>query len=276
MMTGAATSASLRLASGWLPVGLLVTAAVVAPLRLPVLAAIALVGGVVLLRSGQGRPSGPGVAWLAALPIAVSLAVGLLPDPRVAEPGTCDDLFPPPVTRRLVQAAVALGVVALLAPRLGGRRALGIVMPANRRVVVLAALSLLLAPIGIVVGPILAQPFFGEVRFGTVTLVALVPAVLLALANASLEEVTYRGALQRWGAPALGTTGAIVAQALVFGSAHLGGDVLAGGPLLWLGMAAAGLVAGLVAHRTGSLLLVFAVHVAVDVPLALALTCRVA
>jgi hypothetical protein len=35
-------------------------------------------------------------------------------------------------------------------------------------------------------------------------------------------------------------------------------------------------VAGVVADRTGSLLLVFAVHVAVDVPLALALTCRVA
>ncbi len=273
---GMALTGSIRPSSGWIPVGLLVVAAVFGPLRLPVLGAIGAAGAVVLLRSGRTRPTGPGVAWLACLPLAVSLAVGLLPDPAVAEPGTCDDPFPPPVARRVVQAGAALAVVALLALRLGGRRSLGIVMPSDRRVVALAALSPLLAPIGIVVGPILAGPFFGEVRLGDVTFAALLPAVVLALANASLEEVTYRGALQRWGAPALGIGGAIVAQALVFGSAHLGSDVLAGGPLLWLGMAAAGLVAGIVAHRTGSLLLVFAVHAAVDVPLALALTCRVA
>lgn len=267
--------ASLQLSPGWIPVGLLVLAAIVGPLRLPVLGVIAGASAVVLIRSGQARPSGPGVAWLAALPLAVSLAVGLLPDPAVADPGACDDPLAPPVARRLVQAGAALGVVALLAPRLGGRRSLGIVMPTDRRVVALAALSPLLAPIGIIVGPILAGPFFGEVRLGSVTVAALLPAILLALANASLEEVTYRGALQRWSAPALGVGGAIVAQALVFGSAHLGTDVLAGGPLLWLGMAAAGLVAGIVADRTGSLLLVFAVHAAVDVPLALALTCRV-
>lgn len=266
---------SFRRSSGWIPVGLLVLAAIVGPLRLPVLGAIAAASALVVVRSGHARPAGPGVAWLAALPLAVSLAVGLLPDPAVADPGACDDLFPPPVARRMAQAGAALGVVALLALRLGGRRSLGIVMPSDRRVVALAALSPLLAPIGIIVGPILAGPFFGEVRLGSVTFAALVPAILLALANASLEEVTYRGALQRWGAPALGIGGAIVAQAFVFGSAHLGSDVLAGGLLLWVGMATAGLVAGIVAHRTGSLLLVFAVHAAVDVPLALALTCRV-
>jgi membrane protease YdiL (CAAX protease family) len=271
-----ALPASFGLSSGWIPVGLLVLGAIVGPLRLPVLGAIAAASAVVLVRSGRTRPAGPGVAWLAALPLAVSLAVGLLPDPAVADPGACDELFPPPVARRLVQAGAALGVVALLAPRLGGRRSLGLVMPSDRRVVALAAMSPLLAPIGIILGPILAGPFFGEVRLGPIGLAALVPAVLLAVANASLEEVTYRGALQRWGAPALGIGGAIVAQALVFGSAHLGTDVLAGGPLLWLGMMAAGLVAGVVADRTGSLLLVFAVHAAVDVPLALALTCRVA
>lgn len=266
----------MRLSTGWIPVGLLMLAAIVGPLRLPVLGVIAAAATIVLVRSGRERPTGPGVAWIAALPLAVSLAVGLLPDPAVADPGSCDDLFPPPVARRLAQAGAALAVVALLAPRLGGRRSLGIVMPSDRRVVALAVASVVLVPIGIVVGPVLAGPFFGEVRLGAVTVAALVPAVLLAIANASLEEATYRGALQRWSAPALGVAGGIVAQALVFGSAHLGSDVLAGGPLLWLGMAAAGLVAGVVAHRTRSLLLVFAVHVAVDVPLALALTCRVA
>ena len=91
-----------------------------------------------------------------------------------------------------------------------------------------------------------------------------------------MEETAYRGAVQRWGAGALGHGGAIVAQALIFGSAHQGADVLAGAPLLLVGTVAGGLIAGVVADRTRSLLLPFAAHAALDVPLALALTCRLA
>ena len=67
-----------------------------------------------------------------------------------------------------------------------------------------------------------------------------------------------------------------MAQALVFGSAHQGADVIAGAPIILVGVVAGGLIAGVVADRTRSLLLPFAAHAALDVPLALALTCRLA
>jgi len=269
-------SAGSATARAWIPVALVAAAAVVPILRLPVLVAVAAVAGATLLRRPATPPAGAWVAWISVLPVAVALAVGLVPDPAVANPGGCDDLLAAPVVRRVVQAALVLGSIALLAPRMGGQRSLGIVLPPDRRVTVLAAASPVLVPISFVAGPLLAVPFFGEVQLGLPSPAALLPAAILALANAALEETAYRGAVQRWGAGALGRGGAIVAQALLFGSAHQGADVLAGGPLLWVGVVAGGLVAGVVADRTRSLLLPFAVHAAVDVPLALALTCRLA
>jgi len=262
-----------RAAPGWLAVALVAAGALVPALRLPVLAAVAVVALVDLARQ-PGRPAGAAVAWIAVLPIAAGLAAGLIPDPRVADPGACDEILAPPVLRRLFQAAVVLGVTAILALRMGGRRSLGIVLPPDRRVTALAAACPLLVPIALVVGPLLAGPFFGEVRLGLPSAAALVPAVILAVANAALEETAYRGAAQRWGAPALGRGGAIVAQALIFGCAHQGSDIAAGGLLILAGMVLAGLVAGVVADRTGSLLLPFAANAAIDVPIALALTCR--
>ena len=210
------------------------------------------------------------------LPIAVGLAVGLLPDPRVPDPGACDDILAPPVVRRIAQAAAVLATIAVLAPRMGGRRSLGLVMPPDRRVTGLAIACPLLAPIAIVVGPPLAFPFFGTVVLDLPSPAALVPAAILAVANAALEETAYRGAAQHWASPALGRGGAIVAQALIFGCAHQGSDIAAGAGLILGGLVLAGVVAGVVADRTGSLLLPFAAHAAVDIPVALALTCRVA
>ena len=276
MAAGRVARHDLGRLAGWLPIGLIVAAALVPALRLPTLAVVGSAAAAVLARSRGRRPGGPGVAWLAVLPVAVSLAVGLLPDPRVPQPASCDDLLAPPVVRRVQQAVLVLGTVALLAGRLGGWRALGVGLPPDRRVTLLATLCPALVPAGLVIGPLLAGPFFGEVRLGPPSVAALVPAAMMAFANGAMEEAAYRGAIQRWGAAALGRRGAIVAQALVFGSAHLGADVAAGAPLLWLGMVAAGLAAGLVADRTQSLLLPVAAHIALDVPLALALTCRIA
>ena len=107
------------------------------------------------------------------------------------------------------------------------------------------------------VGPLLARPFFGDVGLATGDLRALVPAVAFAVANAALEETSYRGALLGWSTPALGLAGAVIGQAVVFGFAHLGTDVSGPAPLLWLGMAASGAVAGIVAVRSQSLLLPF-------------------
>jgi len=68
----------------------------------------------------------------------------------------------------------------------------------------------------------------------------------------------------------------VLGQAAVFGFAHLGADVSGAAPLLWLGMAASGVVAGGVAVRSRSLLLTFTVHAALDVPLYYASACRLA
>ena len=216
-------------------------AAVVPVLRVPVLVAVALVTVAAFGRRPARPPAGAWLAWVCLLPVAVGLAVGLIPDPAVVDPGACDDLLAAPVVRRVVQAALVLGAVALLAVRMGGRRSLGIVLPPDRRVVLLAAATPLLVPIFLVAGPLMAGPFFGEVRLGLPSPAALLPAVLLAVANAAQEEASYRGAAQRWGAGALGRRGAILAQALVFGSAHMGADVLAGSLFIWVGMAASGL-----------------------------------
>jgi len=269
-------SAGRATAPAWIPVALVAASALVPILRLPVLLAVAAVAGTALLRRPATRPTGARIAWISVLPVAVALAFGLLPDPAVADPGGCDDLLAAPVVRRVVQAALVLGTIAVLAVRMGDRRSLGIILPLDRRVTHLAAATPVLVPIFFIAGPLLAGPFFGEVQLGLPSPAALLPAAVLAVANAALEETAYRGAVQRWGAGALGRGGAIVAQALMFGSAHQGADVLAGGPLLWVGIVAGGLVAGVVADRTRSLLLPFAAHVAVDVPLALALTCRFA
>lgn len=262
--------------AAWIPVALVAADALLPVLRLPVLLAVVAVAGVALLRRPSSPPTGAWIAWIAVLPVAVALTVGLVPDPAVADPGACDDLLAAPVVRRVVQAALVLGTIAVLGARMGDRRSLGIVMPPDRRVTFLAAATPVLVPIFFVAGPLLAGPFFGEVRLGLPSPAALLPAAVLAVANAAMEEAAYRGAVQRWGAGALGRGGAIVAQALMFGSAHQGADILAGGPLLWVGIVAGGLVAGVVADRTRSLLLPFAAHAAVDVPMALALTCRLA
>lgn len=268
--------AVIAIAPAWIPVALVTTAALVPVLRLPVLVAVATVAGTALLRRPPTRPAGAWIAWIAILPVAVGLAVGLVPDPAVADPGACDSLFVAPVMRRVVQAAFVLGTIAILTLRMGDRRSLGIVMPPDRRVTFLAGATPVLVPIVFVAGPILAGAFFGEVRLGLPSPAALLPAAVLAVANAALEETAYRGCVQHWGAGALGRGGAILAQALIFGCAHQGADILAGGPLLWAGVGASGLVAGVVADRTRSLLLPFAAHAAVDIPVALALTCRLA
>jgi membrane protease YdiL (CAAX protease family) len=67
----------------------------------------------------------------------------------------------------------------------------------------------------------------------------------------------------------------LLGQALIFGLAHSGADFV--GPVIpvVLAIAAAGLIAGLIVRRSGSLWLPIVVHIAFDVPLYYALACRV-
>lgn len=215
-------------------------------------------------------------AWAAPIPVAVNLCWGLLTAP-LANPlgGDCTDLDSPPAVWRATEAALALGSLVLLAYVLRARRSdLWLRWPA-RAVVRLAALgALVLGPIGLLVGALVAQPFFGEFELDLSRPGFLLPALVFALANGVMEELSYRGALLGWTSRVTGTWLAVIGQAIVFGLAHGGADV-GGSPLvLMLALGAGGFVAGVITVRTRSLLVPIAWHVALDLPLYAYLACR--
>jgi membrane protease YdiL (CAAX protease family) len=271
----AAASATHR--SAWVPIAILASGAAIPDLRPAVLVILALVSIAMAVR-GRARTT-PRRVWLATLPGAIGLTWAIFAGAPMPLPDAlhCTDLLSPPTVTRVIQAVLVLGTLALVAALVDDRAALRLRWPSDRRVTALAvAAPLILVPGSLWVGPLLARPFFGDVGLATGDAVALVPAVAFAAANAALEETAYRGALLGWSTPALGLAGAVLGQAVVFGFAHLGADVTGAAPLLWLGMVASGVVAGLVAVRTHSLLLPFSAHLALDVPLFYAYACRVA
>jgi membrane protease YdiL (CAAX protease family) len=270
---------------GVVPLGLLAVGAAVRDLRPAVLAVVA--GGVVLLalrgrivgadRDAPGFRAGPILlAWAGALPIATSLAWGWLPAPSIPPDGaSCADPFASHALWRVGEAALVLSLLVVVATLVGGGRGtLGLRRP-NRTAGLVALLGAVAAgPAAVLLGPALAAPFFGQIRMATGDPAALVPALAFALANGTMEELAYRGALMGWSTPALGPRIALVGQAAIFGLAHLGPDFV-GSPLPVLGsMVAGGLVAGWLVKRTGSLALPLALHVAVDIPLYYAFACR--
>jgi membrane protease YdiL (CAAX protease family) len=266
---GRAAASAIR-QPAWVPIAILASGAALPVLRPLVIAVLALVA---MAAAARGRARTPlGRTVLATLPGAVGLTWASLAGTPMPLPDAlhCTDLLSPPTVTRVIQAILVLGTLALVALLVGDRAALRLRWPADRRVTALAVA----APLW--VGPLLARPFFGDVGLATGDLGSLVPAVTFAAANAALEEAAYRGALLGWSRPALGLAGALLGQAVVFGFAHLGADVTGAAPLLWLGMVASGMVAGLVAIRTDSLLLPFSAHLALDVPLFYAYACRVA
>jgi membrane protease YdiL (CAAX protease family) len=271
-----AAAFTIRLAA-WVPIAVLASGAAIPVLRPVVLVVLA---AAAIATTARGRARTPtGLAWLATLPAAVGLTWASLAGTPMPLPDTlhCTDLLSPPTVTRVVQAILVLGTLALVVPLAGGHASLRLRRPTDRRVAALALVApLVLVPGALWIGPLLARPFFGEVGLATGDLRALIPAVAFAVANAALEETGYRGALLGWSTPALGLAGAVVGQAAIFGFAHLGADLTGPAPILWLGMAASGVVAGLIAVRSRSLLLPFTVHLALDVPLFYAYACRVA
>jgi membrane protease YdiL (CAAX protease family) len=210
------------------------------------------------------------------VPIAVSLTWGALPTPAIPpNAASCADPFASHALWRVGEAALVIAVLAVVAALVGGGRGvLGLRRP--RRAVGLVAIlgAVVAGPASVLLGPALAAPFFGQVRMATGDPAALVPALAFALANGTMEELAYRGALMGWSTPALGPRVALVGQAVVFGLAHLGPNFV-GSPLPVLAaMVAGGLVAGWLVRRTGSLALPLALHIAVDIPLYYAFACR--
>jgi CAAX protease family protein len=88
-----------------------------------------------------------------------------------------------------------------------------------------------------------------------------------------MEELVYRGALLGWSARVMGVGAAVVGQAVVFGLAHSGADVGGNGLVLSLALGVGGLIAGIIAVRTRSLLLPIAIHVGLDIPIYYAFAC---
>ena len=127
-------------------------------------------------------------------------------------------------------------------------------------------------PVALLVGPYLARPFFGDVGYELVA-AALVPALVFAVANGVMEEVIYRGALLGWSAKVMGLGPAVVGQAIVFGVAHSGADVIGLQLPLMLALGVGGLLAGVIAVRTRSLLIPMAVHIGLDIPIYFAFAC---
>ncbi len=153
------------------------------------------------------------------------------------------------------------------------RRDLLLRMPA-RAVVRWSIIGFLVAgPLALLLGPLFARPFFGEISYDVTMVGAIAPALLFAVANGSMEELAYRGALLGWSARVIGVPAAVVGQAVVFGLAHSGADVTGSPLLLMAALGLGGLIAGVIAVRTRSLLLPVAVHIGLDIPIYYAFAC---
>ncbi len=256
------------------PLALIVLAAAV-PIARPFMLAALVFGVAVAIR----RDAPVRWAWAAPIPVAVSLCWGLLPVPAVAPSGAdCASITSPTAVWRTAEAGVVIGALAILAWALRTRPVdlrmdLRLRMPA-RWVVRWSIIGFLVAgPLALVLGPILARPFFGEISYDVTVVGAIAPALLFAVANGSMEELAYRGALLGWSGRVIGLPAAVAGQAVVFGLAHSGSDVSGSPLLLMAALGLGGLIAGIIAVRTRSLLLPMAVHIGLDIPIYYAFAC---
>jgi hypothetical protein len=264
-------STDLAAARSVVPIGLLVLAAAIPQTRLFVLAALVAGFAVAVRRDANVRR-----AWAAPIPVAVSLCWGLVPAP-MADPlgGDCTALDSPPAIWRATEAGLALASLTVLAYALRARRSdLGLRWPARSVVRVAVVGAVILGPIGLLLGALLARPFFGSFELDLGQPGFILPALVFAIANGVMEELSYRGALLGWTSRVTGTWLAVVGQAVVFGLAHGGADVGGAPIVLMLALGVGGLLAGVIALRTRSLLLPIAWHVALDLPLYVYLACR--
>jgi membrane protease YdiL (CAAX protease family) len=265
-----ASPTGLTVALGLAVLVVLVVGAFVPAIRPAVLVGLA-VGAVVAAR-------GSALLWVfaAGLPVAIILTWGsVVGDQARADLLDCANPLSAVALLRVAEAVTVIGVVLLLARRLGvGLQSLGLRRPTRPETLASLVAIATIPAASLVVGGILAEPFFGPVRLHLVAPIAIIPALMLAVANGTMEELAYRGALMSWLRPAVGMRLALVGQAVVFGAAHAGSDYVASAIPVILVIATGGLLAGLIVRRTGSLLLPIVVHICFDVPLYYAAVCR--
>jgi membrane protease YdiL (CAAX protease family) len=259
-------------ANAILPLALLVGGAAIEAAR--PLALMLLVIGLLatLVRTRRQPGEQPGVeelVYAGCAVVALNLAWSGIPlDALVGAAAECQDRLAPFALVRVLGAVFVLASLAVAMRLLRARPTeLGLRWPSRPWVLVSLAAVMTIGPGAVFLGPILAEPFFGPLSPMTADLRSLVPALSFALANASMEEVAYRGALLRWLTPVTGSATALALQAIVFGLAHGVGTDFIGSPLpVMAATAAAGLILGALALRTGSLLLPIAIHLALDIP----------
>lgn len=264
----------------WLAIVLLLAAAALEPLRLPAL--LALLAGFAAMgwsRRGVERPWGGTVFVLGGCLVAVLSMVwsGVAVPSEALNGGSCATPLSPFALYRAAGALIvvlAVGLVALrlrsAAPEIGLRR------PSRSELAVAIGTLVTVGIVATFLGPTIAAPFFGPLPVATGNLLALIPALLFAVANATMEEVAYRGALLRWIVRWRGPVLALVLQAAAFGLAHGVGGAFTGSPLpVMAATAATGLALGALSLRTGSLLLPIALHAALDIPIYYANACVV-
>jgi membrane protease YdiL (CAAX protease family) len=181
----------------------------------------------------------------------------------------------PPAVWRVAEALLSLGALAALAVALRARASDLAWRWPRQPVVQLAVVgAVVLGPIGLLLGAMLARPFFGSFELDLGNLAFLVPALLFAVANGVMEETAYRGALLGWTSRVTGTWLALVGQAVAFGVAHGGADVGGSPVVLMFVLGVGGFLAGWITLRTRSLLVPIAWHVALDLPLYAYVACR--
>jgi len=251
---------------------LLLAGALLVPAR-PAVAVVLALGWLGLRASG--RPAS--IAWAAVLPVAVLMtwpwvlgADGPIGDPACAAPLSVIAL------RRVLVAVVGFAVVAGLAwAHATGPAELGLRRPSAGEAAIALVGVVALAAGGLVIGPWIARPFFGQLDFPR-PVAALVPAILFGVANGVLEEVAYRGAMQAWLARTMPMAVAIGLQGLAFGIVHAGPEVVALLPVHIALLAAVGVAGGIARVRLGSLWIPIGVHVGADIALYVGLACRAA
>jgi membrane protease YdiL (CAAX protease family) len=253
------------------PLILLIGAAAVEPLRLPIVAilVVASTTAIVLARRSAVKQTELALVYCGCLVVALGLAWGSVPRGALIDGDVpCADQMAPFALMRIVGAALVLTSVALIV-RLASIRpsSIGLRWPTRGWLLLSLVAVPLVGVAAALLGPRLAEPFFGPLSAASTDLASLVPAIAFALANATMEEVAYRGALLRWLTPATGVVNALALQAFVFGLAHGVGTDFIGSPLpVMAATAVAGLLLGALALRTRSLLLPIAIHLALDIP----------
>lgn len=269
---------TVRAALAAIPIGLLLVAAAFEALRLPVLLVLgaAFVAAWWWYRRDDARTGTLAFITGACLLVTMSLAWTGVDLPAAARDGsTCADPLAPFAAYRAVGALLVLTAAALVMRLLGSTAAaIGVGRAsAGGLAIALGALAAVGA-LASLIGPALAEPFFGPLPMQLGVPAALVPALLFAIANASMEETAYRGVLLRGLLRSWSPMLALAIQAVVFGLAHGVGSDFSGSPLpVMVATAVGGLAFGAVALRTGSLLVPVALHAALDIPIYYANAC---